>query len=287
MVNRGMVQYYTYTPASEAGDPASTAAQSVPDSIANYGYKERVFRTTEQMTAAQADIYLASMLARYGQPVKQIRLEEGAGAGELYAVMELRGWWETLDWRFYTDARGRIGNKNGGTRYGLGISTFYKWAESLTVGDEAWTVSEIWVKMVKNGIPTDDAVVTLCANAAGAPGTALGRGVGGGWAIATDMGWVKYTLSAPVALSGEHGLLGGLLQERRARRSQLLFPGQRRHQQLGGRGRAVLQRVGLGDLGPRGRHGVCAGRHAGRRRPDYARAGQRAGLRPVPGGHPE
>lgn len=215
MWNRGMGEYYTFHPAKPGGERNLTAIYSRADAIANFGYKERVFRLPGLMTAAQAAAYVWSRVLRYGYPVTTLNLAEGAGAasralaslnaagaGGYYVTVELRGWWETLDWRFYTDARGRVGNTTGGTAYSMGsASSNMLWAESFACGTEAWDVSEVWVKMRKVGGPTDNVQVDLMTTSAGSPGSSLGSATLSGYKITQESDWFKFTFASPVTLA--------------------------------------------------------------------------------------
>lgn len=202
MWNRAMGEYYTFHPAKFEGERNLTAIYERADSIANYGYKERVYKIPGLMTASQAAVYVWSRVVKNGYPSITLDLEDSATAGGYYAELELRGWWESLDWRFYTDARGRVGNTTGGTVVDLGSGAGNTmWAESFACGPEAWTVSDVWVKMRKEGAPADNVQVDLMSNSGSAPGASLASATVTGYRIGRESDWYKFTFASPYTLT--------------------------------------------------------------------------------------
>jgi hypothetical protein len=216
MWNRLGVMYYSYTPTNLNGDRMTTSIIGSAESVGMYGSKERMFSSGKRMTAAQAAAYASTLLGRYGLPVQSSRIEpttgagagaeaagaEGVTGGDPYAIVECRGWWDTLDWKFYFDERGLLGNLRGNTNYGMGnTSACTKWAESFSPGAEGWTLSDVWLRMRKEGMPADSVRVDICANNAGAPGSSLAYGTTSGWVVGSDMDWVKFVLTTPVTLA--------------------------------------------------------------------------------------
>lgn len=201
MWNRVMVEYFTYHPVDPAGARHLTSIGQWAESVANYGAKERVFTAPGFMVDAQAASYMQTMLNMYGQPVWAA--ENGTGTAGYYAVVELRGWWETLDWKFYSDSRGRIGQTTAGFQQLFGnTSANRRMAEDFVVGAEGWNCTSVWLKLKKIGYTFDNITVSLHADSAGAPGTVLATAsyANPHW-IGEAGDWYEFVLSAPVALA--------------------------------------------------------------------------------------
>lgn len=201
MANDVTVRYRMPSPDPAGGELAWTAPAEDAQSVAMYGRKARVF-PMGAASPAQADAYRAAMLQSYAFPQRTTGLSSANRAGEQspYAILECRGWWETLDWLYYRDPRGRIGNPVTGsdlalTAAGAGQAA----AQSFNAGAEGWTLTEIWLRVGKQGLPTDGLRAELLSSL-GPPAVVL-RGVSiPGAQIPNERGWVRFALP-PTALA--------------------------------------------------------------------------------------
>ncbi len=84
-----------------AGERATTAWAADSQSTGEFGTKERTETLNEAATDAVAEAARDRMLAtwKYPQPTMQ-----PASSPDVYAELDLRGWWWTLDWQHYSNA---------------------------------------------------------------------------------------------------------------------------------------------------------------------------------------
>lgn len=102
MANRVSIAYTRLAAGSSgAGKRATTAWASDSQSAGEFGTKERTETLNEAATDAVAEAARDRMLAtwKYPQPTMQ-----PASASEIFAELDLRGWWWTLDWQHYSNA---------------------------------------------------------------------------------------------------------------------------------------------------------------------------------------
>lgn len=101
MVNRVAVTY-SYVPPGEStvGTRVTTNWAQDDDSVGEYGTKE-LLDSRDGATAAVAEARRDAILAQLGYPVSQARVS--AGVGEIGARLRCSGWWQTLDWTYYTN----------------------------------------------------------------------------------------------------------------------------------------------------------------------------------------
>jgi hypothetical protein len=183
-----------------AGARFVTGWASDTDSIKAYGEKERMFQL-KTSDAIAAEAYAASMLARVGKPVSSARLgEETKG---LYAILEARGWWSSLDWKFYHETRGRLGWTKGGSSQNWGndaSSQRVSWSVAVPAGGDAWSVNEIWVKL-RRFRAADAVTLKLQTNAGGVPGADMISCTLPASGIPDAMNWVRFALAARTTLT--------------------------------------------------------------------------------------
>ena len=201
MANQVAVAYHERTPNAWAGPRQQSAWAADSGSIARYGAKQRVFALDSAgADAASAAAYAATLLRRYAGP--QITTLAGAGT-ELYAVVEARGWWERLDWRFYSDPRGLEGHQSGGSvAVGVGGQpAAARVAQSFRLATaEGWTADEVWLKLRRNHA-ADTLLLEVRDGESSAPGeTCLARASLPAAQISEELAWTRFALDAPVAL---------------------------------------------------------------------------------------
>jgi hypothetical protein len=83
------------------GARATTAWAGNADSNAEYGYRE-LLQTTSGATSGYAVAARDMLLSQKMLPVPTITWQAGSGSGQ--ATLTCRGWFDTLDWRYYANA---------------------------------------------------------------------------------------------------------------------------------------------------------------------------------------
>lgn len=205
MWNRVMVRYRDFSPLESAGVQSQTPPVTNADSVKLYGEKARVF-AAGQSAPGEAAALAAAMLARYSKPAMTLSASRGGESSALpsalpYALLELRGWWETLDWQFYADGRGLVWDASPGVSQNLGDAAANTKAAHGFTTSGIWQASEAWVKLRREMNPADSVRLDLCAEAAGIPGAALASAVVAGSQVADSPDWVRFAFAAPVALT--------------------------------------------------------------------------------------
>lgn len=106
MYNRVSVAYsFVQAGSTSVGQRKTTAVLADDDSSGEYGIKRLVY-STGGATDAQADQLNAVMLARFKYPQVQWQLSTmnsmpTLGVGRSTAVLECKGWWSVIGWRYY------------------------------------------------------------------------------------------------------------------------------------------------------------------------------------------
>jgi hypothetical protein len=198
------------------------------DSIDEFGYKEMIYSmdgaTYEMARARRAAVLGAKKYPQgefdhqnWGMPGGTVG-DSGAEAS-LSATLELRGWWETLGWR-YASTPPVTGIDNGvwdgdGT-YQMGRSTWSKFCQQFTTGATAPTIREITISASRVGTPTDNLRVSVYAlDGSGNPtGSALASETYTGSDLAETFSpggynLITYVLSSGLSLSAstQYGLV--------------------------------------------------------------------------------
>ncbi|MEW6650432.1 MAG: choice-of-anchor R domain-containing protein [Chloroflexota bacterium] len=198
MANRAAVAYAHVEVGSEsAGVRATTAWQQNDDSAAIYGIKELLAQigtaSGEQATAARD-----ALLADKHYPVVEVEILPRTG-GTDDAILHLRGWWETLGWRYYSQLAGKEAHEADGA----GVQDMGRTSANQRVGQgiqlasaAGWEAAAARVKLRKVGSPTDTVIVDVCANAGGLPGGVLVSGSAEAANISTTIGWHTFNFAA-------------------------------------------------------------------------------------------
>jgi len=177
----------------------TTQWSSDADSVAEYGEKE-ILLTMAEATATDAlqrrDTYLAA--SKYPTPTLQT-----AGARSGQARITCRGWIDTLDWKYYSNAAGKESYEvvgQGGREIGEDNRPYL--AQSFQISSAAaWSASSVWLRPWKEGAPSDNLVVSLHADNSGEPdSTALASCTVAGADIDEYADWMEFALSASVTL---------------------------------------------------------------------------------------
>lgn len=76
-----------------------------------------------------------------------------------------------------------------------------KAAQKWTPTTGTWTAGFVHVKVGKEGTPSDNLKLELCANSSGYPGTVLADATVAGSAVGAQASWKEFTLSVPVSVA--------------------------------------------------------------------------------------
>lgn len=201
MANQVAVSYRALSPLTEGGALTRTAFLADPDSVKVYGEKQAVY-ALGQATAASAEALRAVQLARVAQP--QLTNQSARATETPYALLEARGWWQTLSWKYHVDGRGRIAALASGSQVQLAsLAANARLVQSFTVGAEGWTATEVWLKAARFRA-TDTLRLELCASSGGLPAAALASSslsaAAGNPPLQDGIDWVRFPLSAPLML---------------------------------------------------------------------------------------
>jgi len=172
-------------------------------SQAVYGIKEKKYSLAVG-PQVQAEALQAVQLARWAKPSPAVNFPGGDGVS---VTLELRGWWETLDWRFYSCTDGytawQLPNQDPTTVI-MGNATNQQLAQSFTISSAVWRAEVVWLAVQKHtlAMETETFVVSLCADNAGVPGSVLATStkVGADFPLSGQK-WTAWVLSAPVTLA--------------------------------------------------------------------------------------
>jgi len=182
------------------GGRLETAAADDADSQAAYGVKA-VRVPAGGMNASQANALRDSTLQARRWPVPVVTLEDRP---DDVGMLELKGWWHTLDWSYFAQGDGRELSEVGGQQDWVGAQAAdTKYAQSFQLGTvTGWDADRIWIKAKTIGAPADNLVVDICADNALSPGLVLASGTlpGPTMGVSTSMRLYELILSARVSM---------------------------------------------------------------------------------------
>jgi hypothetical protein len=122
------------------------------------------------------------------------------------AVLDCRGWYDTLEWKYYENLTGKESYEDlgrGGREVGEDDRPIM--AQSFQIeADTAWDATSIWLRVWYQGDdapPTDNLVVSLKSDTAGEPDTTLASCTLGPTAFGEYADWIEFELSTAVTLS--------------------------------------------------------------------------------------
>jgi hypothetical protein len=171
MANRVRVGYQ-----DAEGESQYTGWAENTDSSAAYGDKEYQVTVREPATLAMAERWRDTELARRKYPVPQV--ETGLRNEPARATVICRGWWETLDWQFYTQIAGTVEFTTERETFvhvdGVsGGDSNVRAAQSFTADALDLYLGSARVLVAKEGDPADNLVVAIYTDSAGSPGTLM------------------------------------------------------------------------------------------------------------------
>ena len=201
LTNRARVIYGKQEPeATASGLRASTAWEDDLNSQAIYGVKEGQY-SLELANPSQAETLRSNNLKASSRISPRPVI--GLGTSESSIIIDLRGWWETLAWRFYSNSTGVIQHITRNPNYlvPVGDNTSQIMAQQITVPVGGWWVESIWFQLKRVGAPASTLSASLYSDAAGSPGVNLASGAldGTNLSIANPV-WLRFLLSSPVAV---------------------------------------------------------------------------------------
>lgn len=201
MYNRICLTYGEINTAGTTGERKETAWYEDADSVAVYGTKEKRI-SLNQATEEEAINRIQTDLARWKYPIASHEPIDGDN-GTVSGIVTCRGWWHTLDWKYYANSAGKESYEEIGT--GLqsvgDASSRMKLAQSITISSGVtWLANSIKLRMRRNENPTDNLVVSLCADASGAPGTVLASASLAGTDVDEDLNWHELMLGSKVTV---------------------------------------------------------------------------------------
>jgi hypothetical protein len=232
MANCVKVAYAYLPPGSQGtGDQRETDWAEDAASIAEYGRRELIQSmdgATDAVAEARRDAILAARRYPQGQ-YDAAAVGMGSAAPPAHssgyakrpssAQIELRGWWETMGWR-YASTPAVVGIDNGSFNKGghadMGRTPWGRWCQQFTAPSGGCTVREITVSVSRRGTPADNLKVEIYAlDGSGNPtgGALVSESVTGAGLdaqfIPSGVNIVHVTLSSGVALTGstQYGLV--------------------------------------------------------------------------------
>lgn len=204
MYNRVWVIYNRVDPGrSGVGTQVTTAYAEDTHSQSVYGIKE-LKQTLADAFDTQAISARDAILEISKYPQSGLDITDADGNENMGEITFMcKGWWDTLEWRYYSNTAGYIGYTDAGAGdrpVGAGDSV-PKVAQSITwTGTENWSPYSIRVKVGKNNAPTDDFVVELCADSAGAPGSVLASKTVNNSLLTSTVDWYEFVLTSNPSL---------------------------------------------------------------------------------------
>ena len=181
----------------------TTGWDSDAGSIAEYGTKEMLLSMHEK-TADQMAQYQDSELEARKYPGR-LPMKFGKKRQMATVRIECRGWWSSLAWRYYSQAKGRVAYEEldnwNGREIGEDNRPICAQSFKQTSG-AAWTASSIWLRPWKVGTPADNLIVELYSDSGNAPNALLsGTDDIAGADVPTHSDWYEFTIDTPQALA--------------------------------------------------------------------------------------
>lgn len=149
------------------GETGTTAFLADDESVLTYGTKQLLI-TADGVTVTAAEQRRANALNRRRLPIATPPYQTGGKSDGVSVTLDCRGWYDTLDWQYYSRAEGRLeylGSSEYEQAIGLGFT-------SAHVGFEAGTrqISERYAKLINlrkgdtfrvSGSASNDGVYTV------------------------------------------------------------------------------------------------------------------------------
>ena len=205
MANRAAVCYNRRVPELDwTGTPQRTAWAEEARSAGLYGQKERLLRL-DSIEEAGALLARDSALARDAFP-RAVPGAEGLDAGaQVQLRITCRGWWQTIGWRYYENQQGiegyaqagslaaPLGNTSANTALGQSFQSAY---------GSAWLLGGVdCLVRLSSAALADNLLLTVRADNAGLPGTALAASSIAAALLRGGRWWARFQLTTPLAIA--------------------------------------------------------------------------------------
>jgi hypothetical protein len=199
MANKVAVEYSSMTPGQAVvGQQVITDWQQNDVSIATYGTKELI-ATLSDVSTNLAEVKRGLLLEEKKYPLTTWYMS--GQQGSLSATLLCKGWWSTLDWKYYLNNSGyEAYTESGEGVHQLGNDSGHMFcAQSYQLGVAVgWYADKVLIKLRKEGSPADNVRISLYSDVAGAPGTELAYALAAGTSVPTDYNWMMVDLNTRV-----------------------------------------------------------------------------------------
>lgn len=209
MANSVRTAYRDYSPhlPGGAGELRQSPWQTDAVSAEIYGLKQASFALGPALPA-EAQAFADAQLRRCARPRVTTGAQDSASditATVYTARVECRGWWETLDWQFYQQPRGRLDHRLSGAGQPVGGA-----AANLNVAQpilldqtQACGLGELWLRLRKTGSPADALKAQVCRDNGGIPGALIDESAVECSAVGADWDWVRFVFEGAPLPAGE------------------------------------------------------------------------------------
>lgn len=200
MSNKIAVAYNLVVAGSDiVGERMTTYWMENAESVLEYGIKE-LLQTTSGTTSEHALAALAMLLDQKKYPIPTIQW--GGGEGKAKVTLECKGWFDTLDWMYYSHSAGlEFYESSGAEDQVLGAAAGNTKIAQGFILDERWIVKGAQISIKAVGTPVDDVIVDICLDDSGAPDTVLISGTLPNANIGTDAAWEAIVLDGDISLA--------------------------------------------------------------------------------------
>jgi hypothetical protein len=202
--NRIKIAYTTIDPTT--GDKSGrieTDWEYDSDSIMRYGLSEMVY-SVDGASETEALYLRRNLLLALKDPKPAIDSVSGTAGGAPTLTFHCRGWWETLDRRYFFRKYSEYGYKDTGVGemwLGLPSPDTGKVAQSFQVTD-AMSLKYVFIGIGKGENPTDNVCVKIHSDTTGSPGTLLGTSENiAGTSLTDSYIWTRFTFTTTISLS--------------------------------------------------------------------------------------
>lgn len=199
MNNRVAVAYsYLEAGSTGAGQRKTTSWAENTDSSGEFGDKE-LLHALGDSEDDQAEQLRDTLLDLRKYPIPTI--DWGGGGGDNYAIVNCRGWWDSLDWSYYANSAGLEDHQTYDAEQNVGDVAANTKVEQQFQTATAWDASLVKIRVKKEGSPSDNLQVHIYDDSGGDPNSLLVSGTVAGADISATADWDSFSMSSPVALS--------------------------------------------------------------------------------------
>jgi hypothetical protein len=175
-----------------------------PESRAEFGTRERIVRAGSPASgefggvplSGSADLAAGALrdraLAAHHLPPAEVGPDPVPGLITLYC----RGWWSTLDWRYYAQPAGLVEHviENGAQALGRDAWVQAVGQPFVYEGPEGWQAVKVALLLARSGSAADTVRVAVCRDGGGAPGMELSWASCDGAVLGLQPGWQELDL---------------------------------------------------------------------------------------------